>query len=648
MWSLNNLASKAAEAINVAKKGITEISKESPHTDQPQEKRPEISMNMLKKQCLKYKDEIDRLRSEIIDYKKVISDLHEIQGTQTQSDKLINFKIIIGKEDSEEDQKALYENSLKITELTEKFNHAQDELTLVKKLSADNLENFKQEIESQLSINSDLVKENKILKEQCQSCQEALLKYKSRIQMNVVECYKMLKVSFTVIGLNLPQINPENLGQEDLQEFIYTQGRYIEDSMKAISGITGSYNKQCSSLETLKQVLAELLNESSVKTKESMENAKKSESVSQKILKEKEDLHKMMAKKDERLKITTDEVRKLSEDNKILESFKAENVKVVENLKNENSRLQQRIKNLMESKEVSDKSIEELKIKLKKTSDYIATIEETNANLNIRIKFVNSTIIDKESLIRSLNEQIASLNSQNSDLQSCLDEYKATSEKNVKEVNDMYSKKILDLQEATGIQIADLKVQLSKALNEAKDAGIAKIQSAKYQQAGEKLQEIVKNLELQSSNHIQKMDKITLQNENNLKIMKKRKDKINRLKEANKDLGSELSMFQQEFQIEREQLTNKAKESEMVRYEAEALLKRIETQIQASDSMIDKRLISTFLINYLSESKNARVKVQMLRALAEMLGLNHEQRVKIGLVQEQGIFSQLASYITRS
>ena len=85
----------------------------------------------------------------------------------------------------------------------------------------------------------------------------------------------------------------------------------------------------------------------------------------------------------------------------------------------------------------------------------------------------------------------------------------------------------------------------------------------------------------------------------------------------------------------------------MIRQEAETLLQRIETQIKATDSMIDKRIISTFLLNYLSEKNNSKIKNQMLRALAEMLGFNQEQRIKVGLGQDQGIFSHLVGFIGR-
>ena len=275
------------------------------------------------------------------------------------------------------------------------------------------------------------------------------------------------------------------------------------------------------------------------------------------------------------------------------------------------------------------------------------SIEETNTNLNTRLKFVNLTINDKDSQIKSLQDQLFHQNSQFLDSQSCLEEYKQTSERNLKEVNDMYTRKISEIEESYKVLILDLKTQLSKIQNEAKDANILKIQATKYQQAVEKLQEIVKNLENQSNNNIQKIDKLTLQIEKSQQGLRKKKEKVKNLKIFNLEIQNSFEVQKKEFEIEKEILIKKSKESEMIRQEAETLLQRIETQIKATDSMIDKRIISTFLLNYLSEKNNSKIKNQMLRALAEMLGFNQEQRIKVGLGQDQGIFSHLVGFIGR-
>ena len=406
------------------------------------------------------------------------------------------------------------------------------------------------------------------------------------MQKIVIECYDMLKASFNTTGLNIPQIKAENLGQEDIQEFIYTQSKYIEDSMKALNNITMNYNKKFNSLEELKQVLSEVLNDSSLKIKEALENTQNSDAIRMRTIKEKEELHKILVKKEERIKLLNDETKKLEEEMKNFEEIKADNIKLV-----------QKVKILTETKENSDKIIDELKNKIKKTSDHFIHVEETNTNLNKRLKSVNSNILDKE-------------NSDN--------------------------------------KINDLKSKLSKALNDAKDAGIANIRASKYQKAVEELQDVIKNLESQSSNHIKKIERLSSQHEASQILLKKRKEKLKMLKTEVGGLKNDLNSMQHEYQLERKALIAKAQESEMVRFEAESLLKRIETQIQASDSMIDKRLISTFLINYLNEKNGSKIKIQMLRALAEMLGLDQEQRVKIGLVQDQGLLSQFTNYIMRS
>ena len=636
MWSLNNLANKAAEALNSAKKGISDISKDPP-PEIPQEKKQGISINMLKQQCLTYKTEVERQKEEILAYKRIIHELNEEKKRCIFENKPIDFKIIIGKEQTDEEKNEIDSKNTKINELTIELDKVKKDFSIVKQLSSENIENFKQEIDLQSDKNIDLTKKNKILEEQCQSLQDSFLKSKSRMQKIVIECYDMLKASFNTTGLNIPQIKAENLGQEDIQEFIYTQSKYIEDSMKALNNITMNYNKKFNSLEELKQVLSEVLNDSSLKIKEALENTQNSDAIRMRTIKEKEELHKILVKKEERIKLLNDETKKLEEEMKNFEEIKADNIKLV-----------QKVKILTETKENSDKIIDELKNKIKKTSDHFIHVEETNTNLNKRLKSVNSNILDKENTIKILKEEISAIKTQNEDIQSYLDEFKATSEKNLKEINDLYTKKLAENQENSDNKINDLKSKLSKALNDAKDAGIANIRASKYQKAVEELQDVIKNLESQSSNHIKKIERLSSQHEASQILLKKRKEKLKMLKTEVGGLKNDLNSMQNEYQLERKALIAKAQESEMVRFEAESLLKRIETQIQASDSMIDKRLISTFLINYLNEKNGSKIKIQMLRALAEMLGLDQEQRVKIGLVQDQGLLSQFTNYIMRS
>jgi hypothetical protein len=77
------------------------------------------------------------------------------------------------------------------------------------------------------------------------------------------------------------------------------------------------------------------------------------------------------------------------------------------------------------------------------------------------------------------------------------------------------------------------------------------------------------------------------------------------------------------------------------------LLKKVESQDKISSNMIDKRLVANTLINFLGENTNQKMKIHMLRALAEMLGLDQRQREKIGLIQEQSLLSSLVSYINK-
>ena len=466
MWSLNNFANKAAEALNTAKKGIADITKEP---SAPPNKKPEISMNMLKKQCLKFKADIDRQNEEILTYKQIISDLQKDQPSHRSENQLINFKIVIGKHISEED--SINQYTEKIEELTETIDQKQREIEKIKEISSENNESYFENLESQSNTISELQKKCKTIEDENKGLQESLNKHKTRIQKNILDSYEILKNSFSSIGLMIPQIKPENLGLEDIQEFIYTQSRYIDDSINAVNALTIQFNKKSSNLEDLKMTLQEILTESLVKVKESTENSKNFEALAQKTMKEKEDVHRILIKKDERLKQLSEDVKKMTED-----------CRAAEELRIENSKLLQKVKNLTESKENTDKTTEDLKTKLKKVSDNLISIEETNTNLNTRLKFVNLTINDKDSQIKSLQDQLFHQNSQFLDSQSCLEEYKQTSERNLKEVNDMYTRKISEIEESYKVLILDLKTQLSKIQNEAKDANILKIQATKYQQ----------------------------------------------------------------------------------------------------------------------------------------------------------------------
>lgn len=526
MWSLNSLANKAAEAINTAKKGISDMAKDAP-IEASVDKKPEITMQMVKKQCLKFKSELEQKSEEINSYKKIIEEFYQEKKDWEASK--INFKIIIGREDSEVLMDENAQKDEKISELKDLLDNSYKEI---------------------LTLKENLQK-------------------------------KPLKLQIERISLiQLP-------------------------SMKTIKDLEEKY--------------------------------KNAENTVLRISKEKEEVYKILLKKDEKIKILIDELRKSAEDKKVLDS-----------LKESNSKLSEKIKFLSEFKEYADKKIENLSETLKFTKETNAGLGEKNENLNKRLKYMNTTINEKENLLKNLQEQASILKKELNESFIKYEELKNASENNIKDVKELYIKKIKDAEDGFNTQISDMKIQLSKALNEAKDVNIAKIQTTNYQRAVENLQEVVKNLEYQSSSSQTKLDKLFLQHENALNKIKKSKEKTKSLKCKIGILEKELGNCMNEFDLERQALIGKAREGDIIKHEAESLLKRIEIQIQASDNMIDKRIITNTLINYLSEKNNMKVKTQMLRALAEMLGFDQDQRVKIGLGQEQGIFSHLASFMTRS
>lgn len=354
------------------------------------------------------------------------------------------------------------------------------------------------------------------------------------------------------------------------------------------------------------------------------------------ILKEKEDIFKILLKKDEKIKSLLENAKMHKEEKKIFMQIKENGFKIIED-----------ITFLNDFKGNAEKRIESLIKSLESTQDYNQKLLSKKYELKKKVKLISKNLKEKDILIKNLQEQLNDIKNELDDKASCFEEYRITSEKNVKEVRELLMKQAKNERNEFEEMICKLKDQLIKAQLEANDTITAKKQSSKYQKAAEKLQEIVKILESESSLIQSKLDKNTSYCEN-LKLKLENYSKIiEGLQNKNECLENELKSCRNQYEIERQTFISKASEGDHIKKEAELLLKKIESQDKISSNMIDKRLVANTLINYLGENTNQKMKTHMLRALAEMLGLDQRQRIKIGLIQEQSFLSSLASYINK-
>ena len=368
MWSLNNIANKAAEALNSAKKGISDMAKELP-PENSTDAKPDVTLQALKKQALVYRKKIEQQTEELNSYKTLIEEM-----IREKSD-LINFKIVIGRDDgpeiienSEVNREAIEENEklkVKLEELgSENKGLIEEYEGKIRVLRSEN-ENFEikcVELQGKLQHAETLGN----------SYNENFLKYKQRVQQSIGGIYGVLKNSFETVGLVIPSVKVDQLGLEDLQEFIFTQAKYYEDSLKAFQVACKGTGKEGKTLEDFKNIFITILSESSQTVKSAQEKLKLNEAKMAKLLKEKEEIFKIHSKKDERIKVLIEQIGKNGEEIKLCQELKDENPRLqsqVKELKEELEKLKKINENLKESSETNTQKLQKKKTKSRKSDD---------------------------------------------------------------------------------------------------------------------------------------------------------------------------------------------------------------------------------------------------------------------------------------
>ena len=661
LWSgFGGIKERAGEAFNVAKKSLKDIALEP--SDDDSSKNNEI--DKLKSECNLLQEQLYEKSLEINEYLNTISSLKNINGTKPEfksfDERLLDFKIFIGLEDSAKalEMKEKAEKNLEFVsaELVKEKNRGEGLVYQV--ATAENVKNellsqIKEKTEAINTLEATISKNEAIYdeqKEKISSLQTSLLQYKKKCQANIEACYSHLKTSCGAIGISIPQIKPENLGLEDIQEFLYTQTQFIlENVNKIYLSLSGKSNiKHIKSLEGVSDAVFLVTDEASKKISEYKEISNTAENMFQQSKKENLEILKKLNDLSKNFEDCKKTLGKREEEIVRLKEF----TKAFDEVKTENEKLTQLLKKNSDAYGVLEKEFENEKIKFEKTYTYVSTLEEEHAELKQKIKVLTVNLQEKEKILQALNDEkndVLEKYSENSrKMSNQLTELKNFYENKLLENSENYKSEKKQSDETYSQQISDLQNLLSKAINEAKDINIAKLQVNKYQQGVERLQELVKSLENQLSSSLSKIDCLIQENEGlNTKILKKTK-KNHKLKVFNLETSKNLAEKTENSAKEKLEIEAKLKESEDMKKQAEILLEKVQNKIQADDNLIDRRLVTTFLINYLNEENTEKMKLQMLKPLAEMLGMTREQRLKIGLEQDQGLLAQFATFLMRS
>ena len=72
----------------------------------------------------------------------------------------------------------------------------------------------------------------------------------------------------------------------------------------------------------------------------------------------------------------------------------------------------------------------------------------------------------------------------------------------------------------------------------------------------------------------------------------------------------------------------------MKRYAAE-LVEKVKNEVEGKEFMIDRRMINTFLVQYLNPKSDATTKQHMVEAMSKILVFSTEERQALGLIERQ-------------
>ena len=660
LWSgLGGIKEKAGEALNVAKKSLKEMASE-PSEETMYEKSIDHEKEDLKNQNNLLNEEI---KKKINDIQQLQKQLETLKKTPTlpiadNPNKLLDFRIVICIEETAvaieiaENSKA--EAKLIKTELEKERDNYKGLLESFKKLEKTNhgiIQEKNDKINSIKNLEEKLSKKNEIIdemQEQITSLQDAMLNYRRKISSNIETCYNHIKESCAIIGQSIPQIKVENVGIEDIQEFLFIQTQFIlENISKIYIALSGKFDMQnIKSLDQVKDKIIHIIDESSKKLLEFKEISNAAENMFQQakkenleILKRNNEFSKALDEIKKKLAKKEEEILKLKED-----------VKGFEDLQGEYEKATLAMKKANENASNIEKEFTNEKKKFEKTYSYVSTLEEEHAELKQRVKILHINNQEKDKILQGLNDEKIKLAEKYAELQqkssNQLAETKTLYENKIKELTERYNSEKKFTDEQNSQQIADLQYSLSKAINETKDLNIAKIHIDKYQQGMERLQEAIKSLEAELRHCLSKIERLSQENEGfTSKISKK--TEVKHLKLSNQLISEELQRKVQETDAEKYNAEIKLQEAEEMKKQAEILLEKVQSKIQIDDNMIDRRLVTTFLINFMNEENTEKMKIQMLKPLAEMLGMSHEEKLKIGLEQDQGLLAQFTNFLTR-
>lgn len=644
---MKSLFGGLAEKVKSAGKNLTEMAYE-PSEDQK-----------FEKEIHDLKEEIQNLKKILVEKTQTIEKINQELKSRpnrelsNKSERLIDFRIIIGMEDSGKAIEMLESVESQSKILQSKYENLLNDYIKIKEEKNIIQDSLKFERASTESLTKKLEISQKTLKDKesnLNSLQESFLQLKRSQKADIKRFYIFLKKSFPALGIPISQnLHIDTLGAEDLEEFFQIQTNQILDiANKVNQELKGKFGiQEIRSLDEVKAAVTIVTEESTRKVLEYKEIAFASEKLLQNAQKENNDLMKKFSEQLRSAEILQKNLAKIESENKNMKETLAE----LERIKSESEQIKGICKKITEESIEKQKKYEEEMIKFEKTYTYVSSIEEELSEFKVKVRQSTSSMEEKDHQINELKKVKETLlvqlqevkNFSSSEVLST----KLYHENIIKRITDEFHLEKKNLNEKFSTQIKILEDKLRSAQKNSDELQFARSKISEHDKGIQEFHKVLNEMQARLSTLTKINENLVEEKEKMLSEFGEKEKKLMDLSEKYKEERTTLIEKVKEFEEKYKGIDEQVKDAEKMRAEASELMEKVQTKIENEENWIDRRMVITFLVNFLNENNTEKMKVQMLKPFVEMLGLSHEQRVKIGLEQEPGLLAQFTNFLTR-
>ena len=274
----------------------------------------------------------------------------------------------------------------------------------------------------------------------------------------------------------------------------------------------------------------------------------------------------------------------------------------------------------------------------KKIQDSKEKLQKKNDELTAKIENLNTAATEKKNKIKELQKTINELQETK---RKYLDDVGAKNEEfeqlkikfNALQEQATEAQEYLSRLETEASAIPELSARLEKQtveLNELSELIRSKTEENEHlnmtinnlQSVIDENQQIQENLANQSYNEIKRLRNDFEQASRKGQILQEYKDKFEAIEKENADKEAKIK-----------ELNIKLKESEQernaIKAEASALVNKAKNEAIYKDNLVDKRVLTSFLVKYFDSNATFAVKLGILETMSSILGFNDDDRTKV-------------------